>query len=74
MDFAVGVSLADDVVDFAPSVSLLLVHNYQSLSFPVGSGCPSRSVHIGISIYRHSHLNDVADSEVKTSGCNVGSN
>lgn len=73
-DLPVGRSFGNDVVDFCPAIGFLFINQDERLSSTIGSSCSTGSVHIGVSVYWDSHLNDMSDVEVETSGCHVGSN
>lgn len=71
-ELPVGRRLGDDVVDLRPAVGLFLIDDDKGLSSSVGSGSPSSSMHVGVSVDWDSHLYDVSYVKIKTSGCHIG--
>lgn len=73
-DLSVGSCFGDDIVNLSPSIGLFFVDGYPGLTCSVGSGGSACSMYVGISIDWHSHLYDMSNVEIQSSGSHISSN
>ncbi len=73
-DLSVGGGLSDDIVNLGPAIGLFFVDDDPGLACPVGSGGPACSMYVGIAIDWYSHLYDMSNVEIQSSGSHVSRN